>query len=103
MNNTITIRGEVFYPNTVVYQDDMKLKDYIEQAGGYTDKAKKSKVFAVNMDGTVTMVKKAKDIRPGAQIVVPTKEEREKLNFTQYISIFTTIAMMGSVIATLLK
>lgn len=103
MNNTITIRGEVFYPNTVVYQDGMKLKDYIEQAGGYTDKAKKSKVFAVNMDGTVTMVKKAKDIRPGAQIVVPTKEEREKLNFTQYISIFSTIAMMGSVIATLLK
>ena len=91
------------YPNTVVYQEDMKLKDYIEQAGGYTDKAKKSKVFAVNMDGTVTMVKKAKDIRPGAQIVVPTKEEREKLNFTQYISIFSTIAMMGSVIATLLK
>ena len=103
MNNTITIRGEVLYPNTVVYQDDKNLKYYIEQAGGYTDKAKKKNVYAVNMDGTVTIVKKAKDIKPGAQIVVPTKEEREKLNFTQYISIFTTIAMMGSVIATLLK
>ena len=102
MNNTVTIRGEVLYPNTVVYQNNMKLKHYIEQAGGYTDKAKKN-VYAVNMDGTVTIVKKAKDIKPGAQIVVPTKEERAKLNFTQYISVFTTIAMMGSVIATLLK
>jgi hypothetical protein len=55
------------------------------------------------MDGTVTIVKKASDIKPGARIVVPTKEERQKLNFTQYISIFSTIAMMGSVIATLLK
>ncbi|MBO5699424.1 MAG: SLBB domain-containing protein [Bacteroidaceae bacterium] len=103
INNTITISGEVLYPNTIVYQDNKKLSYYINQAGGYTDKAKKNKVYAVNMDGTVTIVKKAKDIKPGARIVVPTKEEREKLNFTQYISIFSTIAMMGSVIATLLK
>lgn len=103
MNNTVTIRGEVLYPNTVVYQNNMKLKHYIEQAGGYTDKAKKSKVYAVNMDGTVTIIKSAKDIKPGAQIVVPTKKERQSLNFAQYISIFSTIAMMGSVVATLLK
>ena len=103
INNTITISGEVLYPNTIVYQDNKKLKYYINQAGGYTEKAKKSKVYAINMDGTVTIVKKASDIKPGARIVVPTKEERQKLNFTQYISIFSTIAMMGSVIATLLK
>jgi protein involved in polysaccharide export with SLBB domain len=103
INNTITIQGEVLYPNTVVYQDNQKLKYYIKQAGGYTEKARKNKVYAVNLDGTVSIIKKAKDIKPGAQIIVPEKEPREKLNFTQYLSIFTTIAMMGSVIATLLK
>ena len=45
--NTVSITGEVMYPNTVAYNKDMRAADYIDQAGGYSLKSKKSRAFAI--------------------------------------------------------
>ena len=50
-NNTVRISGAVMYPNTVSFEDGKTLKYYIEQAGGYGFRAKKSKVYIVYMNG----------------------------------------------------
>lgn len=103
-SNTVTINGEVMYPNSVSYMPGKGLDYYINQAGGFSAKARKRKVFAVNMNGTVTRVRKAKDIQPGCEIVVPTKEDKKRaVSLGEILSIGTTAAALGTMISTLVK
>ena len=102
-NNTVSINGEVMYPNTVAYKEGEGLSYYINQAGGYSQQAKKSHVFAVNMNGTVTRVKRARDIQPGSSLVVPAKAKRRGLSFGEIISLSTMGVSLAAVLATVLK
>lgn len=102
-NNTVTINGEVMYPNTVAYRKDAKLSYYISQSGGFGRRAMTKRVFAINMNGTVTRVKSAKDIQPGCNIVVPAKNKRNKMSLAEILSLGTMTATLGTVIATLAK
>lgn len=102
-SNTVTINGEVLYPNTVGYDKNMKLKDYINSAGGFTQKARTGKVFAVGMNGSVTKVRSKKDITPGCNIVVPAKMRRRGVSLAEMMSVFTMLATLGTVVATLVK
>lgn len=102
-NNTVTINGQVMYPNTVAFKDGARLSYYIEQAGGYGLRARSSRVFAVNMNGMVTRVRSAKDIMPGCTIIVPTKDKRKKMSFGEILSLGTMTATLGTMIATILK
>lgn len=102
-NNTVSINGEVMYPNTVAYKKGARLSYYINQAGGYSLRAKKGRVFAVNMNGTVTRVRSSKDIQPGCEIVVPAKPKRRGLSVAEILSMGTMTATLGTVIATLIK
>lgn len=105
--NTVSISGEVMYQNTVAYKPGAKLSYYINQAGGYSLKAKSNRVFAVNMNGTVTRVKSAKDIQPGCEILVPAKRPRRTISFAEIISLGSVLgsvtATLATVIATLVK
>lgn len=102
-NNTVSINGEVMFPNTVAYKEGEKLSYYINQAGGYSQQAKKSHVFAVSMSGTVTKVKHANDIQPGSEIVVPAKSKRRGLSFGEILSLSSMGISMSAVIASLFK
>ncbi len=102
-NNTVSINGEVMYPNTVAYKKGAKLSYYIDQAGGYSQQAKSSRVFAVNMNGTVTRVKSSKDILPGSQIIVPAKNKRRGLSFTEVMSLGSITATLAAVVVSLFK
>ena len=50
-NNTVTINGAVMVPNTVSYIEGENIDYYPNQAGGYSENAKKSKKFIVYMNG----------------------------------------------------
>lgn len=102
-SNTVSINGEVMYPNTVAYSTGANLKYYINMAGGYSQNAKKSRVFAVNMNGTVTKVRSAKDIQPGCEILVPAKPKKRGLSFMELMSMGSITATLASVIVALLK
>lgn len=98
-NNTVTVNGEVMYPNTVAYIPNAPLSYYINQAGGFNLRAKESRVFAINMNGTVTRVKSRKDIQPGCNIVVPSKGKRQRMTTAQILSLSMSFASLGAVIA----
>ena len=102
-NNTVSINGQVMYPNSVAYREGARLSYYIDQAGGYGQRAKSNRVFAVNMNGTVTRVRSSKDITPGCTILVPAKAKRNKMSFGEILSLGTMTATLGTVIATILK
>lgn len=101
--STVSISGEVMYPNTVLYLQNKNLKYYISQAGGYGLQAKKSRAYIVYMNGTVTRVrglKKAK-IEPGCQIIIPSKRERKGMNLPAIMSLATSAASIGTMAATI--
>lgn len=98
LDNTISINGEVMYPNTVAYKPGASLSYYIDQCGGYGPRPKKSRIFAVHKNGTVSRVKSAKDIQPGSEIVVPAKPKRTGLNAAQWISLSATITTLAAVL-----
>lgn len=100
-NNTVTINGQVMYPNSVAYREGARLSYYIEQAGGYGQRAKTKRVFAVNMNGTVSRIRSSKDITPGCTILVPAKSRRNRMSFGEILSLGTMTATLGTVIATL--
>lgn len=101
--STVSISGEVMYPNTVLYLQNKNLRYYISQAGGYGLQAKKSRAYIVYMNGTVTRVrglKKAK-IEPGCQIIIPSKRERKGMNLPAIMSLATSAASIGTMAATI--
>ena len=104
--STVTVNGEVLYPNTVRFKEGKNAKYYIEQAGGYTSSAKKSKAIIIYMNGMVAKANSKNKPAPGCQIVVPSKKQRNALGLQQWLSIGTSAASVGTMaasIANLLK
>ena len=105
--NTVTINGAVMVPNTVSYSEGKDIDYYLNQSGGYSDNAKKSKKFIVYMNGEVTRVKGngKKQIEPGCEIIVPSKSKR-RTNVGEilgYATSFSSLGMMIASIANLIK
>ncbi len=103
--STVKISGEVLFPNTVLYEPGKNLKYYIEQAGGYADRAKKGKAFIVYLNGTVALAKGKAVIEPGCQIIVPTKHKTET-NWAKIVALatsFASVATMGATITNIVK
>ncbi|KAA0101797.1 SLBB domain-containing protein, partial [Bacteroides thetaiotaomicron] len=105
--NTVTINGAVMVPNTVSYMKGKDVDYYLNQAGGYSDNARKSKKFIVYMNGQVTKVKGSgkKQIEPGCEIIVPGKAKKKGniANILGYATSFSSLGMMIASIANLIK
>ena len=101
-NATVKISGDVMYPNTVSYIEGKPVNYYINEAGGYGARAKKSKTFIVYQNGKVSVKGKNK-IEPGCEIIVPSKPKKTPMSLTGILSIGTTLASLATVIAALLK
>ena len=105
--NTVKINGAVMVPNTVSYIAGKNIDYYLNQAGGYSDNAKKSKKFIVYMNGQVTKVKGSgkKQIEPGCEIIVPSRSKK-RTNVGEilgYATSFSSLGMMIASIANLIK
>ena len=103
--STVKINGAVMYPNTVTYKEGEDLKYYINQAGGFANNAKKKKAFVVYMNGTVSRLKtrNSKAIEPGCEIIVPSKDKRNRMSPAEILSIGTSTASLATMIATLVN
>ena len=103
--NTVSVSGSVRKPNSVVYDPKMKLKDYINEAGGYAERARKSGTFILYPNGHIKELgrnAKAKDIVGGSKIIVPQKG-RSQWNIGTTLSTVTTSVSMLAVIASLIN
>ena len=104
-SNTVKISGEVMYPISLNYEKGKSLKYYITRAGGFADRAHKSHVYAIYMNGSVQQLgrRASKDIQPGCEIVVPTKPQRDKMSPQEMMTIGTSTASIATMIATLVN
>ncbi|MBR1597028.1 MAG: SLBB domain-containing protein [Phocaeicola sp.] len=103
--NTIKISGAVMYPNTVLYEDGKSMKYYINQAGGFSSDARKRKVFVINLNGKASKLKlnSKKAIEPGSEIVVPTKEKKDKSAMAEIMTMASLSASLAAVVASIVR
>ena len=102
-NGTVKISGNVMYPNTVVYSPGKNYKYYINQAGGYGNRAKKSKTWVIYQNGTMAQVGHGAKIEPGCEIVVPTKPKADPALTSKWISIAQSVFSMAAMVTVILK
>lgn len=100
--STVKISGNVMYPNVVTYNSNMTVKDYVEMAGGYGFRTKKSKSYVIYLNGTVKKARRLSKniVEPGCEIVIPEKREKES-KLENILGISTTAASLGTMIATI--
>jgi len=99
--NTVKISGEVLYPNTVAYKKGENAKYYINKAGGFGQRAKKSHTYIVHMNGTVNQMGKGDKPTPGSEIIVRTKPKTDAAQLSQWLAIGTSTASIATMIATI--
>lgn len=104
---TVTISGAVQVPGMEVF-NTKRLRKYVKGAGGFGGKARRRSVYVAYANGSIEStksvfgIKKYPKIEPGAHIYVPEKPEKNdadsKANATFFVSLFSSIATMGSVV-----
>ena len=102
-NGSVKISGDVFFPNTVSFINGKKASYYVDQAGGYGNRAKKSKTFIVYQNGTIGLASKGAKPEPGCEIIVPSKKRKNPLNLGGLISAGTGLASLATMVVALTK
>lgn len=88
VSDSVLISGEVVVPQAVVYKPGMSAMDYIEGAGGFTQRGDDDHILVVRQNGAV---RDADDValRPGDEILVmpevPTKNLQLASSLTQIL------------------
>ena len=101
---TVRVQGEVLYPNTVRFQDGVSFKNYVSASGGFSSKAKVGKSYIVYANGSAKRTKsflffrKFPKVKPGADIIVPQREERRKLTVQEILGISSSLATIALII-----
>ncbi|SDA78377.1 protein involved in polysaccharide export, contains SLBB domain of the beta-grasp fold [Algoriphagus alkaliphilus] len=106
---TIRMVGEVLMPTTARFVRNNNLRNYISQAGGFTEEARKSKTYVIYANGdarrthALLMFKFYPQIEPGAEIVVPKKPQRERLSTAAWLGIASSLATLGILVQSLVN
>jgi len=102
---TVKVTGEVLYPISVRYRDNMSFKQYLRAAGGASDMGKPKDAYIVYANGEVDRTRKIlfwrdyPDVRPGATIYVPKKPQERKLTAQERIGILSAIVSMAAIVS----
>lgn len=106
---TVQVTGNVIIPSLVKHQNSKNLKYYIDNAGGFKERSKKSNIYVRYANGQVKTTtnflffKFYPKVKPGSTIVVPEKAEKEKLSTQEVLGITSSIATLALIIQTLAK
>ena len=97
-SNVIRIQGAVKFPTAVNFDPKMRAKDYINAAGGYSERARRSKAYIVSMGGRAKKLRSWTKVDPGSEIFVPEKERRQRSEFnpSTITAIASAAASLGS-------
>jgi protein involved in polysaccharide export with SLBB domain len=105
---TIKVSGAVLNPSSTVFVKGLRSKQYINNSGGFSVYAKKSKTYVLYPNGSAAsargfIFKRYPVITPGAEIVVPKKPERKPLGAAGWFSIAGAMASLSLTIVTVVN
>ncbi len=98
---TVRLRGELLYPITTRHDNTYSFTDYIAQAGGFSERARKTKSYVVYANGTAEKTasflwfKNYPDIEAGAEIFIPQKREKRRLSAGEVAGIATSFITLA--------
>ena len=73
-SSTITVSGQVLSPTSFSFDPKLKVRNYIDLAGGYSEDADKARTLVIYPNGGASRVKNwpnSPDLAPGTTLVVP--------------------------------
>jgi protein involved in polysaccharide export with SLBB domain len=106
---TVRLSGALLRPVSVRYDEGRSFRDYIDNAGGYSDEAKKSKSYVLYANGSVNrtrnllFMRNYPSIEPGAEIIVPLKDKKEGISAAEAVSLGSAVASLSLIIVTLIN
>lgn len=105
---TVRLSGALLYPATVRYEPNKSLRAYVGQAGGFAQNAKEDKAYIIYANGSVARTKKFLFVKnypkvdPGAEIVVPTKPEKEGMSTQEWVGLTSVLSSTALIIVTII-
>jgi protein involved in polysaccharide export with SLBB domain len=107
----ISVSGEILFPTQIPFNKNRKLQEYISDAGGFTDNARKSKVYVLYPNGRAVttrrflFIKNYPEVKPGSRIIVPKVQEKIKSgkSTAETIGIASAIASLAGVVIAILN
>ena len=106
---TVKVTGKILNPMSLTYEPGKTVKHYIELSGGFADNARKNKIYIKYPNGTTAITKtfifrSYPEVKPGSQIVVPLKPEKQKIDQTgKWLSIASTLSTIAVAVSYFLK
>lgn len=108
-NAQVRISGSVLFPTQIPYNEKYSVNDYISSAGGVAENGRKSRTYVVYANGKAATTRgflffrSSPEIKPGAEIIVPAKEERRRLSPGEFIGIASALASLAGVVIAILR
>lgn len=106
---TVQLFGEVYFPKKVRFDKNIRFRDYIRGAGGFTTNALKRRSYIVYANGDVKGARKLfffnsyPRVRPGSEIYVPKKGEKKSFTTQEAIGITTGLASIALIVVSILN
>jgi protein involved in polysaccharide export with SLBB domain len=105
---TVRVEGGVLSPVTMRFVPGRGLQNYIDAAGGTTERGQRHRAYIVYANGEVDRVRRFlrlrsnPDVEPGATIIVPEKPAGRELTAQERISLASSIASTALLFVTLI-
>ena len=95
---TVKVLGEVGFPTSLVFEDGLKINDYVDMAGGYLEEADKDKTRVVWPNGMSLPNKGSSKVVAGSTIIVPVQPPDDgKDTWTVIRDISSIVASLATV------
>lgn len=101
--NVVRVSGEVMIAQAVMYRPGLSASDYIQDAGGHTERADKKKVIIIHQNASVSVGDPDMAVRPGDEVLLPPRVDSKALqNFADVTQVIFQIAVTTAVVVAIL-
>jgi len=85
ISDSVLISGEILVPQAAVFRPGMSVIDYVESAGGFTERADRDQILLVRQNGAVEHARNT-PLRPGDEILVMPKAPTHNLQLASTLT-----------------
>ncbi len=111
LNNNVKVSGQVYNPTISVYEKGKSMDYYIDRAGGYAPNSKKKNTLVLYPNGEAQKVrhilffKRSPKIEPGAEVIVPKEQNRDRhrLSTAEIIGLTSAVASLAAIVVSLVN
>lgn len=97
----VMVNGEVLMPKAIVWEEGDSVADYIEKAGGFSDRANETDIVIIKSNGE-TILEYSADIQPGDEIMVLPEVKLNNLELSgKVVEILYKVAIAAAIPFTL--